>query len=142
MLIGDRQEEFWEREWCMQCTGSSCDLMDQLQLYYCGDESTWFVFRNLTSATGQTQIQIATSSLCIENVGNQRVELHTCVDSSARQKFVAGNGSFGGDKFELGTVFLANGCLSNHHHPKENEIVYRNDCSTVRDTATSFWNKY
>lgn len=142
MWIRYRQEEFWEREWCMQCAGSGCDVMDRLSLYFCGDDSTWFVFRNLDTRTGQTQIQIAGSSLCIDNVGNQRVEVHTCVDSSTRQKFVAGNGSFGGDKFELMTVFNANGCLSNHHHPKENEVIYRNDCSTVRSSNTSFWNKY
>ena len=115
--------------------------MDQLELYFCGDESTWFVFRNLDTTTGQTQIQVATSSLCIDNVGNQRVELRTCVDSSARQKFTAGNGSFRGDKFELLTVFNR-GCLSNHHHPKENEIIYKNDCSTARSADASFWNKY
>ena len=141
-LTVDRQEEFWEREWCMKCASSGCDLLDQLELHDCGDESTWFVFRNLDPTTGFTQIQIATTNLCIENTGNQMVELRTCVDSSLRQKFVAGNGSFGGDKFEIQTVFNANGCLSNHHHPKAGEIVYRNECSTPRDSDTSFWNQY
>jgi len=126
----------------MRCTGSECDLSDQLALEVCDDDSTWFVFPNQNTATGQTQIQIATDrDLCIEQVGNQRVEIRTCMSSSDRQKFEAGNGSFGGDKFELKTV-IDGGCLSNHHHPGGGEIIYRNDCSTSRADITSYWNQY
>lgn len=124
----------------MESEGSPCKLADTMAIDTCNDESTWFVFRNHAS-NGETQLQVAESSLCLELIRQRRIELRTCVSSSARQKFVAGKGSFGGEKFELKTV-VNGGCLSQHHHPKPDEIIYRNDCETSRGDDTSFWNQY
>ena len=118
----------------------SCDLFDTFTTQTCNDDSTWFVFHNLSDG-GETQIQIADTDLCLELIGQRQIELHTCVSSSDRQKFVAGNGSFGAEKFELKTV-VNGGCLSQHHHPKPDEPIYRNDCSTAREANTSFWIQY
>jgi len=140
------QEQFWEQEWCMRCEssmkseGGPCELFDTFTTETCNDDTTWFVFENLAS-NGETQLQIAESALCLELIGQRQIELRTCVASSARQKFVAGLGSFGGEKFELKTV-VNGGCLSQHHHPKPDEIIYRNDCETTRDSDTSFWMQY
>jgi len=141
----DWQEEFWEQEWCMKCDasmndpGAPCELDDSFTIDTCNDDSTWFLFRNLSN--GETQLQIAESNLCMELIGQRQIQLRNCISSYSRQKFVAGNGSFGGEKFELETI-VNSGCLSQHHHPKPDELIYRNDCKTARDTLTSFWNQY
>ena len=126
----------------MECADSVCELQAQIGFRDCRAESTWFVFRNLDVTTGYTQVQIATTDLCLENVDDERLELRTCVDSDLRQKYLAGDGSFAGDKFELQTVINTNSCLASDHHPRSTEIIFQNRCRRARNSHASFWNKY
>jgi hypothetical protein len=133
------QEEFWEQEWCMKCGGSSCEVDDQIFIGYCGDDSTWFVYKNLLN--NATQFNIATTNLCLEWVDPRDIRVRTCNATSVRQKFRAGNGSFGGAKFELITA-AREGCLTQQHHPRDGELIFRSNCTKARWYHTSFWNKY
>ncbi len=138
------QDEFWEQEWCMECSGgssSTCEVDDSIIISHCShDRSTWFVYENLTS--GISQIKVAASkSLCLQLVGNNDMRVKVCDGNNEWQKFKALNGTFGGTKFELGTV-QRDGCISQHHHPKDGEIVFRMDCALTRKHTTSFWMQY
>lgn len=138
------QDEFWEQEWCMECDGGNsgtCEVDDSIIISHCShDRSTWFVYENLTS--GISQIKIAASeNLCLQLVGNNDIRVKVCDGNNERQKFKALNGSFGGTKFELGTV-QRDGCISQHHHPKDGEIIFRMDCALTRKHTTSFWMQY
>jgi len=142
------QGQSWEKEYCMICEasmedrGAQCESDDLLTIDTCNDESTWFVFENLLS-DGQTQLQVAESTLCLEQVSSRRVELRTCQATSSHQKFVAGDGSFFGDddKFELKPAY-ERGCLSQPHHPKPDELIFVTGCDSARNSDTSFWNPY
>lgn len=135
----DWQQEFWEQEWCMRCDGSDCNSGDDINIHYCDDKSTWFVFDNMSS-NGQTQVKIANTKLCLEWNDNYDMYVKTCDKSTDRQKFDAGQGSFSGKRFELRTS--DDGCLTQDHHPRDGELVFVEDCDTPRDDDTSYWNKY
>jgi hypothetical protein len=134
------QEQNWEQEWCIQCDGNGCSEGDNLYISTCDDNSDWFQFKNLTN--GVTQVKAATTNLCMEWVGSRDVELHTCDASNERQKVTAGEGSFYGGRFELDTYAQEGGCLSQDHHPKDGEQIYRFDCGYSRGSTTSYWIKY
>jgi hypothetical protein len=137
------QDEFWEQEWCMECSGgnaNSCEVGDSIIISHCShDKSTWFVYQGLKD--GVTQIQIATTNLCLEWVSDRDILVRTCNGTNERQKFKALNGTFGGKKFELSTV-QKEWCLSQHHHPKDEELIYLMDCALTRKHTTSFWMQY
>lgn len=136
------QDEFWEQEWCMECAGGSrkCEVNDSIIISHCShDKSTWFLYKNLND--GAAQIQAANTDLCLEWVNQKDILVKICDGSKERQKFKALNGSFGGKKFELSTA-SAEGCLSQHHHPKDEELIFRMDCSLTRKHTTSFWTQY
>jgi hypothetical protein len=136
------QDEFWEQEWCMECAGGSsiCEVNDSIIISHCSNEkSTWFLYKNLKDEV--TQIQIATTNLCFEWVHNKDIFVKTCDGSNERQKFKALNGTFEGMKFELSTA-SEEGCLSQQHHPKDEELIYRMPCALTRKHTTSFWTHY
>jgi hypothetical protein len=137
------QDEFWEQEWCMECSGGNtdaCEVDDSIIISNCShDRSTWFVYKNLRNDI--SQIQVAVSNLCLQLVGNNDIRVKVCDGTKQRQKFKALNGDFGGAKFELGTV-ERDGCISQHHHPKDGEIIFRMDCALTRKHTTSFWMQY
>lgn len=138
------QDEFWEQEWCMECSGGNsdaCEVEDSIIISHCShDRSTWFVYKNLSGDTSQIQVAVS-SDLCLQLVGNNDVRVRACDTTKQRQKFKALNGSFGGAKFELGTV-ERDGCISQHHHPKDGEIIFRMDCALTRKHTTSYWMQY
>ena len=138
------QDEFWEQEWCMECSGGAsdaCEVDDAIIISHCShDRSTWFVYKNLRNDTSQLQVAVS-SHLCLQLVGNNDIRVRVCDGTKQRQKFKALNGIFGGVKFELGTV-EREGCMSQHHHPKDGEILFRMDCALTRKHTTSFWTQY
>jgi hypothetical protein len=138
------QDEFWEQEWCMECNGGAseaCEVDDSIIISHCShDRSTWFVYKNLKNDISQIQIAVS-SNLCLQLVGNNDIRVRVCDGTNQRQKFQALNGSFGGAKFELGTI-QRDGCISQHHHPKDEEIIFRMDCALTRKHTTSYWMQY
>jgi hypothetical protein len=138
------QDEFWEQEWCMECSGGNsdaCEVDDSIIISHCShDRSTWFVYKNLSNDVSQIQVAVS-SHLCLQLVGNNDIRVKVCDGTKQRQKFKALNGSFGGAKFELGTT-ERDGCISQHHHPKDGEIIFRMDCALTRKHTTSYWMQY
>jgi hypothetical protein len=139
------QDEFWEQEWCAQCTGGTtdgCEVDDTVHISYCShDRSTWFVYKNLKNNVAQIQVADK-SNLCLQLVGNNDIFVKVCDGANTRQKFKALNGTFGSSgKFELGTTAVA-GCISQEHHPKDGEILFRMDCALTRKHTTSYWTQY
>jgi hypothetical protein len=142
----DWQEEFWEQEWCMECDGTSCQEGDEMFLRTCDDDNTWFVYQPVTAAAvnGTVLFQIANTNLCLEWVDARDIRVRTCNATIRRQQFRALNGSFGpGGKFEIVTARGGDdGCLSQHHHPKDGEKIFRANCARFRTYGTSFWIQY
>lgn len=134
------QEETWEQEWCMQCGGTGCNVGDEIFIRTCRDKNTWFVYANQES-DGRAQLKVANSNLCLQWVDARDVRVRNCNANEPRQKFRALNGSFGGPKFEISTA-KKEGCLTQHHHPKDGEKIFRSDCGTTRTYDTSFWTEY
>lgn len=154
------QDEFWEQEWCMECTrasnvtvtdnnvSSSCAVNDSIIISHCShDRSTWFKYKNLRNDTTQLQIAVnntmsSSQHLCLQLVGNTTISIKVCDGTNQRQKFRSLNGLFGKtNKFEIGTIFRE-GCISNHHHPKDGELLYRENCTVTRKHTTSYWTQY
>jgi hypothetical protein len=134
------QEEFWEQEWCMECGGSDCNVGDEIFIHECTEHSTWFVFANSVDTTAQ--IQIAATNLCLEWVDARDLRARTCDASVRRQKFRSKNGAFrSNDKFEILT-YRGEGCLTQQHHPKDGEKIFRSDCERARQYDTSLWGEY
>jgi hypothetical protein len=134
------QEEFWEQEWCMECGGSDCNVGDEIFIHECTEHSTWFVFANSVDTTAQ--IQIAATNLCLEWVDARDLRVRTCDASVRRQKFRSKNGAFrSNDKFEILT-YRGEGCLTQQHHPKDGEKIFRSDCERARQYDTSLWGEY
>lgn len=104
------QEERRERAWCMQCTNGSCDKGDRIKISKCDGGSTDFRFFNRDGETAQ--IQIAKTNLCLEVEKNDRdLRIARCEDGKLGQKFSSGEGSFGGDRFELQPMAIP-GCMT------------------------------
>lgn len=131
-------KEFWEREWCMQCDGDSCGVGDKIFIHYCSDKSSWFLLKNLQN--GSTQLQIAASNLCLQLLNNTDIFVEQCDSKAVSQKYVAGEGSFNGAKFELITVSQG-GCLRPPHH-NDGQLIVQDTCVKARSSNASFWMKY
>jgi len=55
---------------------------------------------------------------------------------------MSGTGSFANARFEISRVEIEERCLTNHHHPKEKEIIEMSDCAKERRFDTSYWSVY
>lgn len=137
---------FWELEWCMQCaSGDLCEVDDELSMETCtNDKSTWFVFENLAASNNSTQIRVALTNLCMELEaleGRRLVRIRPCDSAIENQVFHAGDQLFTDDFFEIQTT-VVDGCLTQEHHPRGGELVYRQECERPRRDNTNYWRKY
>ncbi|KAL3815866.1 hypothetical protein ACHAXA_010256 [Cyclostephanos tholiformis] len=87
------------------------------------------------------QIQVLGTNLCIQQVlpgGTGSIELRQCDSSLMEQRFWGARPV--GQAMELlplqGNLSK---CLSNHHHPRQEEQVYAEDCHLARLPDTSLW---
>jgi len=88
----------------------------------------------------------ATTDLCIQagddvsfpRKGNGSLLLKPCDSTLGSQRFFGGRPT--GTAFEL-LPLTGNSaqCLSNHHHPRQEEQIYAQDCHLARIPDTSFW---
>lgn len=131
------QEERFERKWCLQCR-SRCGTGVEVALRECSSDNTRWEF----VGSSQVQVKVSGRDLCMElsDRNNRDITLQPC-SNSRRQLFTAGPGDFNGAKFELQTLQVA-GCLSNPHHPREGELIRRQNCRGARIDTTSYYNKY
>jgi len=140
------QEENFERPWCMQCFGGRCGAGENIKVSKCDGDNTMFSFINQVG--NETQIYIPKDDKCLESRRDEdNLKVEDCDNSNPAQRFRAGPGlSLDGDRFELIPVVQPDSnieyCMTQRHHPKEGEVIYREVCETARNDKTSMWNKY
>jgi hypothetical protein len=133
------QEETREREWCMKCRNSGCDHGDKLYIYTCSGSSERFDF--VESASNYYLIQIHGTNLCFERKRND-IFLKNCDMGNDDQLWFAKKGDFEGARVEISPKGKSSHCITQRHHPKKDEEVELESCSTARKGETSYWNRY
>jgi hypothetical protein len=134
------QEENFERKWCMECRNGSCDEGDKTYIYKCGRSTNQrydFVFVNSDDAL----IRLKGQSLCLERASFD-IYLRQCDKNKRAQQWFAKQGDFRGDRFEISPRGLTSYCVTQPHHPKEDEEVHLEKCTTARNDDTSYWVRY
>lgn len=124
----------------MECRGS-CKSGSSLQVDKCDSKS----LRQKFIAVGRTIRPASNPSLCATVGGyngvKSPVKLRACKrgEGSDSQSFkeVRAEG-----KFELQPSSNSGRCLSQHHHPKEHEVVFPEECSKTRRFDTTYWTTY
>jgi hypothetical protein len=132
------------------CTSSgdstaSCREGDLMWLNNCKDKTKDFRFETMTNLNSGDQIRVHNTSLCFSSVRNRYLELRPCDSFDSRQLW---NPVVNLKKFEMRPYdqrFLSTQeamCLSQTHHPKEEEVVGLHSCElNLRDT-TNYWEEY
>ncbi|CAB9509452.1 expressed unknown protein [Seminavis robusta] len=162
------QNETFEREWCMMydyqgypgtglCwVGDDAVNCDQDQVYVgkcIQDERMWFTFVNVSDAPVEISkqpsfiderlIMTGDNERCLTRY-DREIWLESCDPDNFRQRWIALNGNFDGEEFEISQRGFTHQCVTNDHHPKSGEVVELHDCEASRayDSQTSFWNLY
>ena len=136
------QEESIHREWCVRCF-HDCDEGEGIEIKSCSDSPTEFQF--IYFPGNETQIKVASGDVCLEADFDERpraVYLRSCDHSESLQRFVATQGDFRGPRFEISPMTRPDRCLTQHHHPRDDEDIYIETCSRARRADTSYWNMY
>ena len=113
---------------------------DEIYLDTCsGDRRQKFNFRYLPS--GEVLITLGTDpNTCLSG---GRPHLRPCNPDSSNHRWRALDGkNFQTNKFEIGKDSIPGKCLTQHHHPKQKEVVEMIDCAVERRDHTTFWEKY
>jgi hypothetical protein len=147
------QEERFEREWCMQCRNAGCSEGNKLYIFECGINSQRFDLN--TTNDGEVLIQLNGTTtlngprLCLERFNPERdIFLKECDESNSLQRWLFSD--FNGDRFEISptvnntdnTDNVTDLCITQRHHPKEDEEVEMEPCEQARDGITSYWNRF
>ena len=136
------QEETFERRWCMECAGTRCSPGDEVVISRCDNGGSNEFFHFVHRQGEEISIQVAGTNLCFEAPATRTtLRLANCDNFNPEQRFRPGQGGWDLERFELQPV-SAPGCITQQHHPKANEPLYRESCSIARADRTSFWNKY
>lgn len=83
------------------------------------------------------QIKVASADLCLDRTGNREVTLERCDPSRGEQRFLGFRP--GGQKMEIVPSGKDEHCLSQHHHPRQGERIYVEECYKARKADTSYW---
>jgi hypothetical protein len=160
------QEDPREMWFCMACAHCNtnifeehCDIMD-----YCSDRmmlaltdcrpGKWDLsaeFSLLTEHNGLfdndlegDQIQVTGSNFCLSLSGARAITLETCDSSKIEQRFTGFRTE--GDAIEIAPAkrYKENGiteerCLTQHHHPREGERIFSEECRLARISKTNYW---
>jgi len=131
------QNEWDEREWCLECEGLSCGEDDYLWIKKCDDDENKqrFVYRPISGTEGGHLLPYGRQDLCWEQT---RVNAHQLRPCSNEPKQIIMGIQFDGI-FEMHPGGQPEKCLEQHHDPKNKEIVRANECETARGDHTNFW---
>ena len=139
------QENTSERWWCMACQSGNCVSNSKIELRNCkvkSDLDAIFV-ANPFGANGH-QFRVANTNLCLQKMGRGRaIKLKKCMKPKKKHVHLQlFKGFKPGEKFDLRPSSYLDRCLSQHHHPKANEIVYAESCSKAHRPDTGYWVTY
>ena len=128
------QEETRERRWCAECEGL-CEAGRRVLIQVCDNENEkqrWIFTNNKMSP------HIA-KNLCMTFSNRRDIILSSCNSRrNARQAFDVIRQYHG--KVRDAYEFIVKGrCLTQHHHPKSNEVVFLQNCVKARRSNTSIW---
>jgi hypothetical protein len=136
------QEQPVEQKYCMECASRVCSDGGGLVISKCDDDGSNEEFHMVFRDGLELSVQIAGTNLCLEApAATLGLILRACDGKKPEQRFRPGIGDWDWDRFELETV-AAPGCITQRHHPKEGEPLFREDCDVARNDRTSLWNKY
>ncbi|CAJ1947359.1 unnamed protein product [Cylindrotheca closterium] len=159
------QEEKVERWWCLECvrctsygggdgnqhgcksygTGDegACQRGDSIWIRDCRERSNRFnVLENRDSGN---MLRIATTDLCVTRQRRRWLMVDYCDRTDMKQQFVPWEDY---DKFELRPLEQRDlgereaDCISQLHHPKQDELVSLHNCRLCRIYETRYWQVY
>ena len=136
------QEEYVHRKWCVRCF-RRCREGEGIEIKKCNRSPTKFQF--IYYPGDEVQIKVASRNVCLEADFSERprtVYLKRCDRSESLQRFVATRGDFRGRRFEITPKTRPGWCLTQRHHPKDDEDIDIESCPTARISDTSYWNRY
>jgi hypothetical protein len=122
----------------MECRNSRCDYGDKIYIKECSENNQRFDF---VPSNGYILVRLHGTNLCFER-DSLDIYLLECDASNNQQMWFAQTGSFDGSKFEVSPKTLSTFCITQRHHPKDDEEVELEPCVLARDSQTSFWNRY
>ena len=88
------------------------------------------------------QFEVINTGLCLQKMGSRRaIKLKPCREKSS-QLFADFKLN---ERFELGPVDVYDGterCVSQHHHPRQDEQIYAEKCGKAHRRDTGYWVAY
>lgn len=143
------QAEWEDREWCAECK-DECDEWDYLELKHCeiDEDKQYFTYEPMPNGIGGRIKPQTNESLCWERTRVNAHQLRPCDDINGVVNVTQIFRDFDlYNKFELhpfnrgDTTTHPDGamCLTNHHHPKSEEVIRAETCDGARDDFSSFW---
>lgn len=152
------QEDSSEQFYCWQCarcsesyecttSGDLCEEGDNIVSEECDDDDNrqYLQFRPYDdgSTPGLGQFQFVETNLCLtmEKLGGRDFTLEACADTvkgeyNARQYFAGFNET---NRFELYPNSDNTKCVTTHHQPRPDELIYHQPCEKARKSTTSQW---
>lgn len=153
------QEDPSEQFYCWQCARCSesyeckssdrCKEGDRIVSEECDDDDDrqYLQFRpyddGFTTGLHVGQFQFVKTNLCLtsEKLGERDFTLETCADTvngqdALRQYFAGFNET---NQFELYPYGDNTNCVTTHHQPRPDELIYHQPCEKARKSTTSEW---
>lgn len=93
------------------------------------------------------QIQVTDSNFCLSLVGARAIKLEICNASKIEQRFTGFRSEGSATEISPAKVSKKDGvveerCLTQHHHPREGERIYSEECRLARISDTNLWTTY
>jgi hypothetical protein len=131
-------DEITNTRWCMACVGT-CKAGGSIKIRDCKKKSSGDATFVVSSPKGSKgyQYRVSKSDLCLQT-NIPIITLSPCNKNEPRQFFVNKPNA----KFDIRPITSKDRCLTQHHHPKADEIIYAEHCSIAHKTKTGYWAKY
>ena len=135
------QEQTFERKWCIHCRNGYCKAGINLYVSACYSVNQYFDFVNVTTTHDINMIRVSGSHLCLQRFDFD-VLLEKCNSTNIQQHWISNTGAFSSYRFELTPLTLDTYCLTQDHHPKEDELLFLEPCAQASYDTTSYWVRY
>lgn len=133
------QERSTETWWCMSCADNyQCKRNSKLKINNCkvaSNRDTRFVVKRINR---NYQFRVTNTKLCLQKMRGRSLRLKPC-SKNKLQQFKDYSLT---EKFDLRPVRYSSRCLSQHHHPKQDEEVYAETCAKAHRHDTGYWIAY
>ncbi|EJK69809.1 hypothetical protein THAOC_08895, partial [Thalassiosira oceanica] len=91
-----------------------------------------------TASSKLTTARVTNTKLCLQKMRGRSLRLKPC-SKNKLQQFKDYSLT---EKFDLRPVRYSSRCLSQHHHPKQDEEVYAETCAKAHRHDTGYWIAY